>query len=49
MERVRLASWRALLPKLRKAKVAARMDGDRLTVRLISDDHMLMSFLLKTA
>lgn len=48
VERVRLPSWRALLPKLRKAKIAARMDGDRLTVRLLSDSQMLLPFLQET-
>jgi len=49
IERVKLPSWRSMLPKLRKAKVAARMDGQRLTVRLLSDSQMVMPFLLETA
>ncbi len=49
VERVRLADWRKLLPLARKAKIAARMDGDRLTVALRDDVQLKLAFMSESA
>lgn len=49
IERVKLDSWRSQLPKLREAKIAARMNGQQFSVRLMSDSQMLLSYLQETA
>ena len=43
VERVRL-DLRRLLPSLRKAKIPARMEGDRLSVQLLSDRQPWLPF-----
>ncbi len=45
VERVRLADWRKILPALRKAKVAGRIDGKRLSVALGDDVQLKLAFM----
>lgn len=43
-ERVRLANWRVILPKLRRAKLRSKMIGKRLVVLAEDPDQLLLPF-----
>jgi hypothetical protein len=45
VERIRFNNWRLILPKLRDAKVPAKMVGKRLTVRLDEDSQPTLAFM----
>ena len=45
VERVRLTDWRALLPKLRRAKLRSKMIGKRLIVQPVDPNQLLMPWM----
>lgn len=49
VERIRPSSLRQLLPLLRRAKVPARMHGDRLRVELQDDRQPTFAFMSESA